>query len=92
MQFQLLLNSEIWESVYKNNGTNHTFNFFFTFLNIFKATIKYKGKIKLRNDRNTQGITYLADIKEVYISTVGTVMTHIQVQFTLRTVKSSIML
>jgi hypothetical protein len=50
MQFQLL-NIEMWESVYKDNGTNHKVNLFlFTFVNIFEARfpINYTNIDKLK--------------------------------------------
>jgi hypothetical protein len=43
MQFQLLLNSETWESVYKDNNTNNKLNSFlytFTFEASFPVTYK----------------------------------------------------
>jgi hypothetical protein len=51
MQFQLLLQNETWESVYKDKDINNKYNsFLYTFLNIFEASfpIKYVsiGKIK----------------------------------------------
>jgi hypothetical protein len=58
-QFQLLLKSETWEFVYKDDDTNIKFNsFLYTFLNIFEASfpIKYKNKGKIKNDWITQGI------------------------------------
>jgi hypothetical protein len=46
MQFQLLLKSEIWESVYKDNDTNNKFNsFLYTFLNIFEVSFPIKYKV-----------------------------------------------
>jgi hypothetical protein len=59
MQFQLLLKSETWESVYKDNDTNNKFDsFLYTFLNIFEASfpITYKSIGKINNDWITQGI------------------------------------
>jgi hypothetical protein len=90
MQFQLLLKSETWESVYKDNDTNNKFNsFLYTFLNIFEASfpITYKSTGKLNNDWITQGIKISCNITEIYISTVGTVMTQTQENFTLSIVK-----
>jgi hypothetical protein len=44
MQFQLLLKSETWESVYKDNDTNNMFiSFLYIFLNIFSFPIKFKS-------------------------------------------------
>jgi hypothetical protein len=59
MEFQLLLKSETWESVYKDNDTNNKFNsFLYTFLNIFEASfpITYKSIRKINNDWMTKGI------------------------------------
>jgi hypothetical protein len=46
VQFQYLLKSETWQSVYKDNDTNNMFSsFLYTFLNIFDTSfpIKYKS-------------------------------------------------
>jgi hypothetical protein len=59
MQVQPLLNSETWESVYKDQDVNNKFiSFLYTFLNIFEASfpIKYESIGKIKNDRVTQGI------------------------------------
>jgi hypothetical protein len=56
MQFQFLLKSETWETVYKDNDTNNKFNSsLYTFLNIFEAIfpIKYKSIGKIKNDSIT---------------------------------------
>jgi hypothetical protein len=97
MQFQILLKSETWESVYKDNDTNNKFNsFFYTFLNIFEASfpINYKSLGKIKNDWITQGIKVSCKHKRsLYIySTVGTVMIQTQEHFILSIVKSLIML
>jgi hypothetical protein len=91
MQFQLLLKSETWESVYKDNDSNNKFNsFLYTFLNIFEACfpIIYKSVGKINNNWITQGIKISCKQKGVYISTVGTIMTQTQEHFTLSIVKS----
>jgi hypothetical protein len=62
MQFQLLLKSETWESVYKDNDTNNKFNsFLYSFLNIFEASfpITHKSIGKINNYWITQGIKTL---------------------------------
>jgi hypothetical protein len=86
MQFQLLLKSETWESVYKDSDTNNKFNSFFkSFLNIFEASfpIKYKSTGKIKNDWITQGIKISCKLKGV-----GTVMIQTQEHFALSIVKS----
>jgi hypothetical protein len=91
MQFQLLLKNETGESVYKDNDTNNKFNSFLsTFLNTFEASfpMKYKSIGKLRMTGLHKEYKYLANIKGVYISTVGTVMTQTQEHFTSSIVKS----
>jgi hypothetical protein len=62
VQFQLLLKSETWKSVYKDNDANNKFHpFSFAFLNIFEASfpIRYKGIGKIKNVWITQGINVL---------------------------------
>jgi hypothetical protein len=59
MQFQLLLMSETWESVYRDQDINNRFHsFLYTALNIFEASfpIKYESMGKIKNDWVTQGI------------------------------------
>jgi hypothetical protein len=59
MQFQLLLQNETWESVYKSKDTNSKFNsFLYTFLNMCEAGIptKYKNIGNLKNGWIMQGI------------------------------------
>jgi hypothetical protein len=71
MQFQLLLKSEPWESVYKDNDTNNKFNsFLHALLNIFEASfpIKYNRKGKIKNDCITQVIEISCKhIRSLYI-------------------------
>jgi hypothetical protein len=53
VQFQLILENETLESVFKGKDTNQSSNsFLHTFLHIFEAgfPIQYKSIIKIRND------------------------------------------
>jgi hypothetical protein len=85
MQFQLLLKSETWGYVYKDNDTNNkSDSFLHTFLNIFEASfpIKYRSIGKVKSDLITQEVKISCKcVKGFFTPTAGTVTTQTQRAF-----------
>jgi hypothetical protein len=95
IQFQHLPKCETWTSVYKDSDINSKFSsYLYTFLNSFEASfpIKYLSIERIKKGWITRGIKKLANMREVCVFTVGTVMTQTQEHFRLSTVRLRIIL